>query len=385
MKKIPRWLGRLLIVIAVVAAGVALRLTVFRPEPIPVTLYRVDRGAVEETVANSKAGTVKARRRARMSPEIGGRVAMIGARPGDEVSEGEVLLRINDDDLRASLALARQDVVTAEASAREACLSAEQAGRELARNLDLSAQRIVSEELLDRLRSDRDVSEARCEAVRAAVARARAAITLAQANLGKAVLRAPFDGIVADLDAELGEWVSPSPPAVPIPPVYDIIDRTSIYISAPMDEVDAARIEPGQPARITLDPYPGQSFAGTVTRVAPYVLDIQEQNRTIEVEVDFDDAEFSRTLLPGASADIEIILRRVDEVRRIPSYALMEGDRVLVLNGDVLTGRAVQVGLRNWEFAEVVDGLQEGEAIVISLDRAEVQEGARAVEADGAR
>ncbi|HET6278853.1 MAG TPA: biotin/lipoyl-binding protein, partial [Candidatus Polarisedimenticolia bacterium] len=143
MKKVPRWLGRLLIVIAVIAAGVALYLTVFRPEPIPVTLYRVDRGAVEETVANSKAGTVKARRRARMSPEIGGRVAAIGARPGDEVRQGEELLRINDDDLRASLALARQDVVTAEASAREACLSAEQAGRELARNLDLSAERIV--------------------------------------------------------------------------------------------------------------------------------------------------------------------------------------------------------------------------------------------------
>jgi HlyD family secretion protein len=165
--------------------------------------------------------------------------------------------------------------------------------------------------------------------------------------------------------------------------VYDIIDRTSIYISAPMDEVDAARIEPGQPARITLDPYPDQSFAGTVTRVAPYVLDIQEQNRTIEVEVDFEDAEFSRTLLPGASADIEIILRRMDDVRRIPSYALMEGDRVLVLNGDVLAGRAAQVGLRNWEYAEVVDGLQEGEAVVISLDRAEVEEGAHAVEADG--
>jgi len=380
----PRWLSRLLIVFVIIAAGVALRFTIFRPEPIPVTLYRVDRGAVEETVANSKAGTVKARRRARMSPEIGGRVAMIGARPGDEVREGEVLLRINDADLRASLALTKQDVVTAEAGAREACLSAGQADRELKRNIDLSDQNIVSEEVLDRLRSDRDVTAARCEAARAAVSRARAAVALAEANLGKALLRAPFDGIVADLDAELGEWVSPSPPAVPIPPVYDIIDRSSIYISAPMDEVDAARIEAGQQTRITLDPYPDQSFDGTVTRVAPYVLDIQEQNRTIEVEVDFEDAEFSRTLLPGASADVEIILRRVENVRRIPSYALMEGDRVLVLEGDVLAGRAVQIGLRNWEYAEVVDGLEEGEAIVISLDRAEVKEGAYAVESDSA-
>ncbi len=381
----PRWLKRLIVVLVVIAAGVALRLTIFRPEPIPVTLYRVDRGAVEDTVANSKAGTVKARRRARMSPELGGRVAFIGARPGDEVREGDVLLRINDDDLRASLALARQEVVTAEASAREACLKAEQAGRDLRRNLGLREERIVSEEILERLRSDRDATAARCEAARAAVARARAAVDLADANLAKTALRAPFDGIVADLDAELGEWISPSPPAVPIPPVYDIIDRSSIYISAPMDEVDAARIEAGQAVRITLDPYPDQSFEGSVTRVAPYVLDRQEQNRTIEVEVDFADAEFSRTLLPGSSADIEIILRRADDVLRIPSYALMEGDRVLVLDGDVLTSRAVQVGLRNWENAEVAGGLQEGEAIVISLDRAEVQEGAQAVEAEGAK
>lgn len=380
----PRWLSRLLIVLLIIAAGVALRLTIFRPDPIPVTLYRVDRGMVEETVANSKAGTVKARRRARMSPEIGGRVDMIGARPGDEVKKGELLLRINDDDLRASVALAKQDVITAEASAREACLTAEQAERDLERNLDLREQNVVSEEILERQRSDRDATAARCEATRAAVGRARAAIALAQANLDKASLRAPFDGIVADLDAELGEWVSPSPPAVPIPPVYDIIDRSSIYISAPMDEVDAARIEPGQPVRITLDPYPDRSFVGSVTRVAPYVLDIQEQNRTIEVEVDFDDTGFSRTLLPGASADVEIILRRVDDVLRIPSYALLEGDRVLVLDGGVLTGRAVRIGLRNWEYAEVVDGLQEGEAIVVSLDRAEVKEGAHAVEADDA-
>ncbi len=72
-----------------------------RPDPVPVTVYRLARGTVEETVTNSKAGTVKARRRARISPEIGGRVAYIGFRPGAHVRKGEVLLRINDSDLKA--------------------------------------------------------------------------------------------------------------------------------------------------------------------------------------------------------------------------------------------------------------------------------------------
>jgi HlyD family secretion protein len=378
-----RWLRRLVVLSVIIAAGAALLWTYFRPQPIPVTLYRVDRGTVEETVANSKAGTVRARRRARVSPEIGGRVDFIGARAGDEVRAGQVLLRIGDGDLKASLALAREDVVTAEAGSREACLTAAQAERDLQRNLDLREERIVSEEMLERLRSDRDTTAARCEAARAAVARARAAVALAEANLGKTVLKAPFDGVVADLDAELGEWISPSPPAVPIPPAYDIIDRSSIYVSAPMDEVDAARIAARLPARISLDPYPDRSFDGTVTRVAPYVLDVEEQNRTIEAEVDFDDAAFSRTLLPGASADVEIILRRADGVLRIPSHALMEGDRVLVLQDGALQEREAGIGLRNWEYAEVREGLREGEAVVVSLDRTEVRAGARAVEAEG--
>src|SRR5437899_10641784 len=112
-----RWVRRLLITAILVGAGVALRYTVFRPDPVPVTVYRVSRGLVEETVANSKAGTVKARRRAKISPEIGGRVLYIGARPGARVAQGDILLRINAGDLKASLDLARHDRVTARSSA----------------------------------------------------------------------------------------------------------------------------------------------------------------------------------------------------------------------------------------------------------------------------
>jgi len=351
---------------------------VIRPDPVPVTVYRLVRGTVEETVTNSKAGTVKARRRAKISPEIGGRAAYIGFRPGAQVRKGDVLLRISDSDLKASLALAGQDLAASRASAQEACLTADLAQRDLRRTLELKDDRIVSAEMLDRLQSQSDSAAARCQAVRASIERAQAAVDLARANLEKTVLRAPFDGVVADLKGEVGEWVSPSPPALPIPPVFDIIDSTSIYVSAPLDEVDAGKLKAGQPARITLDPFPNRSFRGRVTRVAPYVQDIQEQNRTFEVEVDFDDADFARTLLPGTSTDIEIILKAVENVLRMPTYALLEGDRVLVFNRGHLKAVEVRTGMRNWEFTEVREGLQEGEPVVVSLDRAEVKEGARA-------
>jgi HlyD family secretion protein len=382
-----RWIKRLSIVIALAAAGALLSWWLLTPDPVPVTVHPVARGTVEETVTNSKAGTVKARRRAKISPEVGGRVNFIGARSGDRVRKGQVLLRINDADLKASVALAEQDLPRAQSAAREACLTADQARRELKRNLDLKDERIVSEALLDRLQSESDAAAARCETARAAIERARAEVDLARANLRKATLVAPFDGIVADLRTEVGEWASPSPPALPLPPVYDIIDPTSIYVSAPLDEVDAARVRAGLPARITLDPFPGRSFEGTVTRVAPYVQDVEQQNRTLEVEVDFEDVAFARALLPGTSTDVEVILKVAEEVLRIPSYALLEGNRVLVFDGGVLQARPVTLGLHNWEYTEIKDGLAEGDRVVVSLDRAEVKEGARAVvkdEQDGA-
>src|SRR6266446_2801096 len=183
--RLPGWSKLLLVLAAVVAVGVLMRYTVFRPDPVPVTVYRVSRGLVEETVANSKAGTVKARRRAKISPEIGGRVLYIGARPGARVAQGDILLRINDGDLKASLDLARHDLATARSSAAQACLNAQLAERELKRNLELKNESIVSAALLDQLKTKRDADGAGCEAAHAAEKRAQAAIELAEANLKK--------------------------------------------------------------------------------------------------------------------------------------------------------------------------------------------------------
>jgi len=259
----------------------------------------------------------------------------------------------------------------------ESCRTSEQAGIDLARNQKLAAERIVSESILDEFRARRDVAVSACEAANAREKQAAAAVDLARVNLSKTVVRAPFDGVIADLTTELGEWLTPSPPGLPIPAVIDLIDPGANYVSAPLDEVDVAKVRDGLAARITMDAFPATSFPGRIARVAPYVLDVQEQNRTFEVEVEFDDAAFAATLRPGASADVEVILGARDGVLRIPSYALMEGNRVLVVNEGTLVARPVTTGLRNWEFTEIVSGLTAGEPVVVSLDRAEVKEGAK--------
>lgn len=346
---------------------------------IPVRVAHVERARVEATIANSKAGTVRARRRAKLSPEAAGRVVEIPHREGDRVERGDVIVALNDASQRAELLHAERSLTAAEAGLEESRLACSLARRDLERTRELAAQDIVSAEVLDRVQTEHHQAEASCAARAAEVAKAQAAIAVVRAQIEKTVIRAPFDGVLAELDVQLGEWITSESPYIAIVPAIDIIDPSSLYVSAPMDEVDGARLQVGKRAKVNLDSHPGRHFPGRVVRVAPYVLDVEAQNRTVEVEVELDDEEFSTTLLPGTSADVEVVVDARDDVPRIPASALLAGERVLVVSGGRLVEKPVEVGLRNWDHAEVVRGLEPGQQVVVSLDREGVRAGARVV------
>jgi len=376
--KIVRWL---VIVAVLIVAGVALRLTVLAPDPVVVRTAPAERGTVEETVTNTRAGTVKVRRRARLSPQTGGQVVALPHREGDRVEKGELLLQLDDRVQRAQLELARRSVTAALASADESCLAAELAIKELERTSALHRGGIASDQTLDTLRTDRDRARAACEAATANVEQARAQVGVAQVEVALTELRAPFAGVVAQLSTEVGEWITPSPPGVPLPPVIDLLDPASVYVSAPIDEVDSERVRVGAPARVTVDSRPGESAAGTVVRIAPFVLDQLEQNRTVEVEVELADPVKAVGVLPGTSADVEIVLEHRDDVLRVPASAVGEGGKVLVLENGVLAERQITPGLGNWQWVEVRDGLDAGELVVTARSSTEVKAGAPAVAA----
>jgi len=371
----PRWLPWTLAAAAVCV--LLLWRTVLTPELIPVKVVTLDRGTVESTITNTKAGTVRARRRAQLSPEVGGRVVEIGRREGEWVKPGEAIVVLDGARQRAQLRLAQESLRAAEAGRREACIQRDRARRDLERKQELAAQKIVSDDLLDQLQSVFEASTASCKRVAADVDRARDQIAAAEVELEKMVIRAPFAGVIAEVAVEVGEWITPSPPLIQAPAVVDIIDLSSLYVSAPMDEVDSAAIHAGQHAKLTVDSHPDTQFDGTVVRVAPYVLDFVAQNRTVEIEVELVDAEVAAKLLPGTSADVEVVLEARDGALRLPTSALLEGNRVLVANDGRLEERPVVIGLKNWDYAEVTSGLDQGQRVVISLDRVEVKVGAR--------
>ena len=322
-----RWKLRLAVVVALVAAGIALRLTVLAPAPVEVRVTSVERGRVESTLTNSKAGTVRARLRSRLTAETGGRVLEIAHREGDHVEAGALLVRLNDTSVQAQVDLAVRGVEVAHARLDEACLRRDRAGRELARTKKLAERNIASEDVLDELQYAADAARVACSAASAELASAQAQERAAAAELAKTRIVAPFAGVVAEVSTEVGEWVTPSPPLLTSPAVVDLIDPTTLYVSAPMDEVDSARIHAGQPVKLTVDSRPGQDFPAHVVRVAPYVLDLEAQNRTVEIEVELDDPTEANELLPGTSADVEVVLESRDDVLRLPTTALLEGDR----------------------------------------------------------
>ena len=367
------------VVLVLILFGFVLRATLFAPDPIEVRIGPVERGVVESTVTNSKAGTVEARRRSRIAAEIGGRVIEIVHREGALVVTGEPLIRLSRVSQAARLDLANQGVAVGLSRLEDACLMRDRASRELKRTQRLAANNVASEDRLDALQYSYDSARIACETAKAELAQARARRDAAEAELSKTVISAPFNGIIAEVNVEVGEWVTPSPPLLTSPPVIDLIDPTSIFVSAPMDEVDSGAIRAGLAVKLTVDSRPGETFAGTVSRVAPYVLDQEAQNRTLEIEISIDDAEVAASLLPGTSADAEVILEKRSLVLRIPTSALLRGRTVLVLTDGRLVEREVRLGLRNWQFAEVLNGLALGEWVVVSLDKIEIEPGVRAI------
>lgn len=349
-----------------------------RTRPVPVAVTAVERGTVEKTVSNTRAGTVKACRRAGLSPSAGGQIARLPVNEGDRVERGQLLLELWNKDLDAQLALNEQEAASANATARARCIEAQQARREADRLRSLMGRKLVSEEQVDRAVSSANASDAACEAAQATAAVSEARVGLTRATLEKTRLIAPFDGVVAKINGELNEYVTPSPIGIATTPAIDLIDSSCFYLEAPIDEVDVAGIAIGQTARISLDAFRDRRFEGRVRRIADYVLDVEKQARTVDVEVEFVNPEDVARLLAGYSADVEIILDIRRDTLRIPTESVVDGNRVLVFREgeNTLERRDIATGTANWDHTEVLDGLSEGELVVTSVERDGVEDGA---------
>lgn len=369
---------RKLAVFVIVAAAIAgASWWLLRPQPLLVGLTTVERGEVTASVANTRAGTVDACRRAGLAPALGGQISSLPVSDGSRVEAGQLLLELWNEDVKAQLEQARREVRASVARSEEACVTADVARRESARLASLLDRGAVSVESADQAEGRAMSAEAACVAAQTNAEVSDARVTVVAAQLERTQLRAPFAGVIAEINGEVGEFVTPSPVGVPTPPTVDLIDASCLYISAPIDEIDAPLIRTGMEARIHLDAFPDRSFPGHVRRIAPYVLDQEKQARTVEIEAEFDNPE-SGLLLPGYSADVEVVLESRNGVLRIPSTVIRDGNRVYVYDAasGTIADREIGVGIANWEFTEVRSGLDAGDRLVSTVDRDGVEDGA---------
>ncbi|MDD5578256.1 MAG: efflux RND transporter periplasmic adaptor subunit [Methylobacter sp.] len=368
----------------IVILGLALMAALYffnrSPKFVDVEVHTLEKGEVKATVSNTRVGTVKACRRSYLAPATGGQVARLHVSEGDSVKQNQVLLEVWNKDLRAQVNLQDAQIKASQASAEQNCQLAGGAEREARRLAILQkGNHIVSEEQVDIKETEARAKRAACNAAIEAVAVTRANRDVMQAAVERTLVVAPFDGTVAEINAEVGEFVTPSPPGIPTLPPIDLLDVSCLYVSAPIDEVDAPQIKTGMSACVSLDAFSEKRCSGTVSRIAPYVLEKEKQARTVEVEVKLTDPKDLQGLLPGYSADIEVLIASKPQAVRVPAEAVLENNRVLLMNDDgLLEERAFKPGLANWNFIEVLSGLKAGDKVVMSIGREGVAAGAYA-------
>ena len=363
-----------LVVVALLVVGIYV---VSRPQLPEVTLVALSAGLVENSVANTRAGTVKACQRSKLSLPIGGQIAQLYVREGEQVAEGQLLMSLWNDDRAAQVEQAKATEMSISNERKSICIAAASDSHESQRLASLLDKNLVSSERADLALAKSASSAAACEAAKAREVQARASVTLAEAVLAQTYLHAPFAGSVAEVTGELGEFSTPSPPGVQTPPAIDLLTANCHYISAPIDEVDASHIAIGMPVRVTLDAFRDQSFAATVRRISTYVLDLEKQARTVEVEAELAEDQQMPLLLAGYSADMEIVLDAKALALRVPTELLVDEKFVLVLDENNRVQRhELVLGLSNWHFSEILSGAQRGDKVIANIGAQGVVEGA---------
>ncbi len=362
----------------------------YRGNVIEIKVTPVKRGDIERTITGVSTGTVDPLRRVRLQALLPLRVQEVRFKEGERVKKGEVIVKLDDSEIKIKLDLQRAALTAAELRLHEIEERYRLATQNYERAKGLFAEGVIPDSRFDEAKSQYTTTGKEYEIAKNAVSEARLSIRLTEEEFEKTHIRAPFEGLIAFLDATPGEippYVSPevatlTGTAIPTSgtkPFLEVIDDSVLKIKAPFDEVDATRIRRGQPARITSDTVPDKVFTGKVTYVSPVVSKTQEQNRTVDVEIDMNRSG-KETLSVGASADAEIILEVKKDALVVPTNTVIEREGkkfVYTVEGGRIRKRMIKSGISNWESTQILDGLKEGEQVIASLDIEGIEEGRR--------
>lgn len=315
------------------------------------------------------SGYVAAQRKSAVAAKATGRLVWIGVEEGSRVKAGEVIARLESDDVAASRTQAAANLASARAAREQVEAELKDASLVYKRNRDLVLQGIVAQ-------ADLDASEARYRKAKAALDGAAAAINAAQAALkgadvavGYTLIRAPFDAVVLTKDADVGDIVTPIGAAVNAKAaVVTMADMGSLQVEADVSESNLEKVKVGQPCEIQLDALPETRFSGTVHMIVPTA---DRSKATVLVKVRFNDRD-SR-ILPEMSARVAFLQRDVKPDEKRPRTALNPAalakrdgrDVVYLVKGERVVETPVTAGSRIGDLVEITAGAKAGDKVVL--------------------
>jgi len=307
----------------------------------PVETAVARRDTLSSTVR--AVGTLEADARVEIRPELDGHVTDIEFEEGQEVREGQVLVRLDQNKLRAQANAAR-------AAVKRARTTATNLERRLARNDSLLATGAISDQAYDDLQAEYESAEAALE-------EAEANLELAEQRLEDATIRAPFDGRVGAREFHSGDYVQIGQT------LFTVVDDDPLEVQFSVPERYLGRLEVGSPVRITVRSDPGNPVTGRVTFVSPYV---DPSTRTVELKARVPNP--ASELRAGQFASVVMELESREGVV-IPEAAVVpRQDRrlVFVVRDGVASERTVELGQRGRGTVEIVSGLSAGDTVVVA-------------------
>ncbi len=294
---------------------------------IPVEVRAPLRGEMLAVYAGT--ASLEADQEAAVVAKVGGEVRDLRVEEGMQVRAGQVLARLDGDQLRLETDKAHAALAKME--------------RDYNRNVELHQKGLVSPGAFENLKYDVDS--------------ARATYELTRLQLSYTEIRAPIDGVVAARRIKVGNTIKPGDE------LFLITDLKPLLAYVHVPERELGRLKPGQPAQINVDAAPGQPFIGRVARISPTV---DPATATFKATVEVDDP--TARLKPGMFARVGIVFERRERALQIPRNAIVDDEgqpTVFIVDQGKAAQRPIRIGLSNAGYVEVTSGLQGQEQVVI--------------------
>jgi RND family efflux transporter MFP subunit len=311
----------------------------------PVKVVKIFKQTISETLTYT--GTFEAGQKINITPETAGKVAKIYVDEGHFVAAGQLLAELDTESIRLQLKQAEAGLAVAEANFKNTEKNKERMDR-------LLAEKAVSEQQHEQVKLGYDAAKAQLD-------QAQAGLNLARHYLDASIMRAPFAGVVASKNAQVGDVINPMMGGFsPVAGVLTLMEYSRIKMILDASPAEVARIKRGQTAHVTSSSLAGREFQGTVTLINQ-TADASSKKFKVEVSV----ANADQALRPGTFGQVVLEVSTKDSVLALPQKAIIDNKYVFLAEGGKALRREVSLGLQNKDIVEIVGGLKEGDVVIV--------------------